>query len=164
MMLFIWQTNPTLEYLEPIIPPESVPFWPPAPGWYVIGFLIMFILVFMIRKNWIRHKRNRYRRSALIQINRLSGFRENQILPSQIGSLNVILKRTALVTFGRKEVASLTAENWVTFLTQNCAKADFTPFRTWFPDQSYQKENNISYDEWRLLLIEAEKWVKYHQG
>ena len=37
-----------LDRLHDIIVPSPVPFWPPAPGWYLLAAFVAFLLVWLI--------------------------------------------------------------------------------------------------------------------
>ncbi len=66
-------TDPgSLERLHDIAVPPSVSWWPPAPGWYVVG-AIVFVLLGVSVLTMIDHwRRNRYRREALKELDRMT--------------------------------------------------------------------------------------------
>jgi len=44
---------------------EAIPFWPPAPGWWILASLIILAVVFGLRIWRKRYLRAAYRREAL---------------------------------------------------------------------------------------------------
>ena len=64
---------------------------------------------------YVRYKSNQYKRNAITEIKELIKNREQ---PENIFITKVllVLKRTALQSFGRSEVASLQGDDWLSFL------------------------------------------------
>ncbi|MCX5569280.1 MULTISPECIES: DUF4381 domain-containing protein [Kaistia] len=107
--------NPSdLSNLRDIVLPAPVPFWPPAPGWWILAAAVLAGLVLLAARQVVRRRHDAYRRQAL---------RELAALPEPLDAagaqrLSSILKRTALVAFPRSEVAALTGVAWLRFLDQ----------------------------------------------
>ena len=55
----------SLDRLHDVIVPPPVPWWPPAPGWLVIGFLLVLVLVCWFIRGIRPWQSNCYRREAL---------------------------------------------------------------------------------------------------
>lgn len=54
---------PWMEAFEPLQPPAPVSWWPPAPGWWLLGALLLTVTI-IGAWCWRRHHhRNRYRRT-----------------------------------------------------------------------------------------------------
>ena len=104
--------NPPLE-LRDIHLPADPGFWPPAPGWWLAGALILVLLVLVMAgglKAWRRHLR---RRRALAQLQALAALGPGPELAARVSEL---LKRVALGRFSRREVAGISGRAWLTFL------------------------------------------------
>ena len=94
-----------LSNLRDIVVPPAVSFWPPAPGWWVVGAACVVAAGFAVAVA-VRHwQRNAYRREALRALERADG-----------RDISAILKRAALVAFPREQVASLNGAAWLAFL------------------------------------------------
>ena len=98
----------SLSNLRDIVTPSPAPWWPLAPGWYVLLAIITVALIVFAIRTWKRWKRNAYRRDAL-------GILASAANPAEIAS---VLKRTALASFPRSEVASLTGDAWCDWLEE----------------------------------------------
>jgi len=99
-----------LAALRPLHPPMPVDWWPPAPGWWVLGVLLLVSLGWAI---W-RYQRSALRRAALTELRRLEQDEPDDKRLS--AGVNQLLRRVALACFPRKQVAGLSGEAWLRFL------------------------------------------------
>lgn len=98
----------SLDRLHDIIAPPAVPWWPPAPGWYVVvGIALVVAAVFAFRA-WRRWRANAYRREAL---------RELASAPDA-AAIATLLRRTALAESPRPEIARLGGDAWLDWLSK----------------------------------------------
>jgi len=158
----------SLQNLHDIVVPDPVPWWPPAPGWYVLGAVILAALIWLLWR-WIEHwKTTAYRRAALAELNQLSvrSLQANDRL-NAVRDLNVLLKRTALAFWSRTEVAGLSGEQWLEFLDRTGGTNAFSqgPGRL-LPNVSYAKphaHNDFSENQVADLMETAKRWIKMHK-
>ena len=61
----------SLEHLHDIIVPPPVSMWPPAPGWYVIGAVLLVLLAILVVRVVSRWHANAYRRIALRELEKI---------------------------------------------------------------------------------------------
>jgi len=94
-----------LSNLRDIVMPPAVSFWPPAPGWWVVGAACIAAVGFAIAAAVRHHRRNAYRREALRALD-----------AADAPDISAILKRAALAAFPREQVASLNGAAWLAFL------------------------------------------------
>ena len=99
-----------LDQLEPVPVPPSVPMYPQTAGWLVLAAaLIVALAVALLR--WRKHRQaTAHRRAALAELTLAADDR---------ATIAEILRRTALVSFPRGEVAGLTGPHWAAFLDQS---------------------------------------------
>ena len=105
-----------LANLHDIVLAQPISWWPLAPGWYVLAFVIVaVVLVFAwrARRRWIAR---RYRRQALLELRAI----QHSSLESADAAANLmtLLKRTALTAYPRQQVAGLSGADWWSFLDQ----------------------------------------------
>ena len=61
-----------MQQLSGLILPESISWWPLAPGWYVVIFLLCISLLLVLVTKRKKYIKNRYRRDALIQLQKIT--------------------------------------------------------------------------------------------
>jgi hypothetical protein len=151
-------SDPTsLDRLHDVIVPPPVPWWPPAPGWVVICFLLTLALVYWIVRA-VRHwQLNCYRREALELL-------ENA--HSSGAELATLIKRVALSVYPRARVASLTGEQWLTFLDQTGRTDAFTKGSgRWIARLAYEPQliASLADTERRDLIAAVRDWIIRHR-
>jgi Domain of unknown function (DUF4381) len=63
----------SLDRLHDVIVPAPVPWWPPAPGWFVVGGALALVVACRLVRA-IRHRQlNCYRREALALLDTVDG-------------------------------------------------------------------------------------------
>lgn len=96
--------------------PAPIPFRPETAGWTVIAVLIVGALlaavVLAVRRWW----RNAYRREALAAL---------AAAGEDAARIAAVVRRTALVAYGRPQVASLAGEEWLAFLDATGGGGEF---------------------------------------
>lgn len=111
-------TDPASLPLREIHLPESVGWWPPAPGWWLLPVLLLL----GIAAAWfgrVLYKRRRY--SAVNMARReLAEIRSRYAADRDAGhcvrSVSGLLRRVSISVFPRAESAGLTGDEWVAFL------------------------------------------------
>jgi len=95
--------------------PDAVGAWPPAPGWWGAGALVLATIV--VALVWRRARRASLAHHALRELDRLS--RESTDLQGLAVATSALLRRVALRRFGQTRVASLHGADWQRFLCEN---------------------------------------------
>ena len=85
------------DIVEPM--PGSI-WWPPEPGWWFLLVIVLAVCLWRFMRRIKNRHADAYRREALSELERLE----------DITRLPELLKRTALVAYPRKTVASLAGE------------------------------------------------------
>lgn len=96
----------SLDRLHDIVEPPPVPWWPPAPGWYVVLALVTAAAAWFCVRYWRQWQANAYRREALHELQAAKS-------PTEIAEL---LRRTALAIAPRSRIASLSGDGWAEWL------------------------------------------------
>jgi hypothetical protein len=94
-----------LSNLRDIAVPPDVAFWPPAPGWWLVGAAVAVAAGFAVAAAVRHRQRNAYRRAAL-----------RALETADARDISSLLKRAALAAFPREQVASLNGAAWLAFL------------------------------------------------
>jgi hypothetical protein len=121
-------TEPKDLPLRDIHLPGEIPFWPPAPGWWILTALIIAAIAGGI---WLyRHQRmlklsaTRMAHEQLQVI--VARYQSEQDPQELLQQLSVLLRRLSISLFPRTEVASLTGQAWLEFLDRQTAQPNFS--------------------------------------
>ena len=110
--------DPSTLPLREIHLPESVGWWPPAPGWWFLPVLLLLGLA----AAWFGRLLYRRRKYSAISMARkeLAAIRSRYAADTDAGrcvrSVSGLLRRVSISVFPRAESAGLTGDDWVAFL------------------------------------------------
>lgn len=147
--------------IGPIIEPEPIAFSFNTLGWKIVGVLLLCLLAFVIYKLYKKYQKNAYKREAIKVLTELESQVNSQKSSSIAEQISAQLKRVAIISFGREEVAALSGTPWLAFLQE---KGKHTPFLKFEDDM-----NNVIYSEKEMDSIKINemlklsiKWIKSH--
>jgi hypothetical protein len=117
--------NPDLlSQLRDIHAAADVPWWPPAPGWWILAFLVLLALIWFGGRLLARYRIRKRRKQMLAWVDHLNATIDPQRDPQgYLGTLNRIFKLVALRAFPGQHCAALTGEDWAVFLMDKMNKA-----------------------------------------
>ncbi len=157
----------SLQNLNDIVLPATVNWWPVAVGWYFLSGLALIAVVWFGYLSLRRWSDNRYRRVALRELQTLAErMQAGDERDASLRQLPVLLKRTALAAYPRKQVASLTGKDWFQFLNSTAGSQLFTgPAASTLSKVSYSSGRLDDVDEQATaaLLHAGRQWLKLHQ-
>lgn len=138
--------------------PDPVSWWPPAPGWWLLGIAVTAALS-MLAVAWQRYLRSP-RRAAFKTLERLKTDLQGTADSTSIAqALSGLLRRCALARFPRPEVAGLTGTAWLAFLDRTGGTNGFTKGAgRALQSAPYQIQPSI--DEARLFIL-VEDWIRH---
>jgi len=146
----------SLQNLHDIVMPAAVGWWPVAPGWYLLAAAMAAGLLWAGIRSLRRYRRDRYRRAALRELERIRRDGPDGQPETEIARL---LKQTALAAWPRVQVASLSGANWSGFLVQTGAS-----------EADARRLENLAYRrlkggarELEQLCAAAEQWIRKHR-
>lgn len=154
----------SLQNLHPIVEPPAAPWWPPAPGWYVLAGVIAVSGCVLAARAVRRRRDEAYRRAALTEFTTLATRAAAAEGDGEaMHALAVLLKRAALAAFPRERVARLSGPEWWEFL-------DATAGGSAFADGAGSLLARVAYDsserldplERQALLDATETWLRRH--
>jgi hypothetical protein len=151
-----------LAQLRDIHLPAPIGWWPPAPGWWLLGVFILCagsaLIYFLLR----RYKQRRYRRLALQNAKQIYAQWKQQRDPlAFIQALNRLLKQTALVAFPHRPIAALSGAAWLGFLDSNLPQPQFDQPATRVLADVYR--NHVDTLQPEALLSAVEYWLRRHR-
>lgn len=140
-----------LAQLRDIHLPDTGGFWPPAPGWWLLGVLIMAGIAALVLY-WRRHQRNtRWQRQARTLLADLEHSAKKDC--SWFCELNALLKRVARQAFPERNPEALSGKEWIDFLLET-APDDAIATRplveamvasTWLPSPATDPKTALSF-------------------
>jgi hypothetical protein len=104
--------------------PDTLSWWPPAPGyWLILAVLVLIVFaVFLLR---IRHRKQQLKRSIQSEVDRIEqAFRDSRDNAQLVKSLSILLRRVSLACFPDSGCESLTGRHWLTFLDKQLQDSD----------------------------------------
>lgn len=144
--------DPTsLARLHDLVLPPAVPWWPPAPGWYVVLALLIIISVLILIRLASRYHANAYRREAA---------RELASLKSS-AAIAELLRRTALAIAPRSVIAEKTGTAWLDWLTAQSPEPMPDTVRTQLTTGVYGLP--AASEELNALRDYASRWITSHR-
>jgi len=100
--------------------PEAIGWWPIAPGWWLLLFVLLTGCVLLLRSYVRRRARGAARREALKQLDQLlAEYDGHRDAVSFMAGVSSLLRRTMLAYAPRKDIAGLTGDEWLAWLDQD---------------------------------------------
>jgi len=92
--------------------------WPPAPGWWVLGLIVLLGLLLLMRAVLWKLKARRRRRAWLNELDSIASQYNPGTRPHEyLAAINRLFRAVALRAFPDTACARLEGEAWVAFLT-----------------------------------------------
>ncbi len=154
-------TDPLQLPLRDIHLPGEIPFWPPAPGWWILTALIVAATI----AGWLLY---RHKQMLKLSATRLAGVELRKIIGQYttekdplmlLTQLSILLRRLSISLFPRTEVASLTGQAWLEFLDRKAALNSFaTGVGRLLCEAPYRRK--VTADEAELVLKHCQDWIE----
>jgi hypothetical protein len=147
-----------------VVPAPVVPWWPLAPGWYLLAGLLMLLAGWGLWRMLRRRRARRYRVEALAELHAL---RRRSVGPREaVAGILVLLKRTALAAYPRVQVASLNGAAWWRFLDVTGGKGRFAEGLGDLAEgvvYAQQGVDQASKSDLKRLYRAAGQWIRRHR-
>ncbi len=117
-----------LQQLRDIHPPPALPWWPPAPGWWILAAAALSLVIWQSIRLWRRWRRFRPSRRALSLYQNLKRQLEAESISHQawLHEINKLLKRLAVHGLGHVEVVPAWGDDWLRYLDQRYGQPAFS--------------------------------------
>lgn len=153
--------NPDLlSQLRDIHTAAPVPWWPPAPGWWVLALLLLFFLGWLGRRLLARYRVRQRRKQMLGWIDHLNENINPQRDPqAYLSTLNRIFKLVALRAFPDRQCAAMAGQEWVNFLIENMEQSPAAESLEVLAAGPYDPSPNFDPE---LMSELTRAWIKRH--
>ncbi|KIZ35849.1 DUF4381 domain-containing protein [Stutzerimonas stutzeri] len=162
--------NP-LDQLAPLISPEPISWWPPAPGWWLLGLALLMALglLWRLRHRLLRRKPHvqpepplePQRQEALIELSRLSKPYGGQPASQWLQQLNGLLKRLCRIRYPNDHPHTLSGRAWLAFLDNRCPAAGLTRWMI-LVEGAYRAECRLDDKAIDGLEQAVDIWIRKH--
>ena len=143
--------------LKDIHLPNTIGWWPPAPGWWLLP-LLLILLILAVRYTYRRFSQktavNRAQKLLIV-------LRQQSLEPEQtLREISALLRRTAITLDSRSHVASLYGQAWLDYLDANLPDAPFSQgIGRCLSDAHYRPVVSDDID-FNALFTLCERWLK----
>ena len=162
--------NP-LDQLQPLIDPPPVPWWPPAPGWWLLAVLLPLLAwgLWRLLHNWQQRPRkvtteqalDPLRQAALDELSRLSKPYDGAPAGPWLQQLNALLKRLCRNHYPDSHSHTLNGRQWLAFLDNRCPAAGLTRWMV-LVEGTYKPECRLDDKAIAGLSQAVETWIRKH--
>ena len=136
--------------------PATPDMFPVAMGWWIviISIFVFVLLLYFAVYAWL-HSIHRQVSKELKKIEKITDGKE------LLKSINQLAKQVAISRFGRKKIASLYEDEWVTFMNKTAKKEIFSKeYVDLLHKNMYAKKNDMSDSKRQTVLRDYEEWIR----
>lgn len=147
--------------------PDSIQWLPLAPGWYLLGLIVVMLAAWKMYEALKKYQANAYRREALSRQQWLNKKLANGELSTKtyLQSLRQLIKATALRAYPRTEVAALSGSDWQVFLNSKIDKACFSDATQKLMDATvYQQQYEPDQQLLKDFSSSVSRWITQHHA
>lgn len=137
--------------------PAAISFWPPAAGVWIVGAAAAAALAVAGWRALQRYRADAYLRRAAAEIDAASDATEPSIV-------SAVLKRAAMVAYGRERVASLTGAAWTAFIVETAPAGKPMEVLTTGLDALFSTSEHSSARNSANLSAQAKAWLRGQRG
>ncbi|WP_169307127.1 DUF4381 domain-containing protein [Ferrimonas sediminicola] len=154
--------NPKLDPFVETPPPPELAWQLHGYGWWVLALCLAAVTARWARNSYLRYRANRYRRQALAWLDALPPYRVASPRP-EYARVPALLRKVALCSDGRREVAPLSGRDWEAWLDSRCPGCDFAGRAHGLLYRLAYMPDPLSEIEMTQLLGQVRNWVRDHR-
>jgi hypothetical protein len=140
--------------------PTTVDWWPPAPGWWLLMFIMLGAgigIYFALQPRLRRKRLNKYLTEQIKTA--LRAYREDKAAAPAIRVCAELLRRVCLTYFPRSTVAGLSGQAWLDFLEAHGPEGCFKPSSTILLTEMRFSDRPPSHKVIEQLFRDTNRWV-----
>lgn len=144
-----------------IFEPDPISFTFDTLGWKIVGVLCLILIIYGAYKWYLHYQKNAYKRNAIAVLNALNNNIGSKNNVAIVEKISVELKKVAIISFGRNQVAPLSGTSWLSFLQEKGKHTPFLQFDDEVHNVIYNRKEIDSKKLTEMLQISI-KWIKTH--
>jgi len=149
----------SLDNLHDISLPDAIGFFPLAPGWWMVSWLLLALLFHFLLQRYKQYKKSQYRREALTELGTYTQNNKEHTL-----ALLSLAKRVGIAAYGRKVVAKLSSNDWWDFMEKNSSTKVNRELREEIDRLLYDASYTLSDTSHEKVEKAVSLWIKTHKG
>jgi hypothetical protein len=159
-----------LDQLQPLILPEPVGFWPPAPGWWLLlvllpalGYGLWRALTFLPKQASSENTEqlDPLRQAALLELAQMPKPYDGAPAGAWLQQINGLLKRLCRNHYPYSQSHTLNGRKWLAFLDNRCPAAGLTRWMI-LVEGAYKPECKLDDKAITGLTQSVETWIRKH--
>lgn len=137
--------------------PESLPWWPLAPGWWIL--LVLLLLIAILAWWYARARRRSLKRCGLDELARIrAAFDQGASASRVLADVSMLLRRVAISRRGRQPAASLSGAGWQACLAELSADNAFDSAQLEMLSRGrYRRDPDCDVGQ---LLAACDRWLR----
>lgn len=141
--------------------PDSIPNWPPAWWFWLVLAAVITLFVLAVIALRRRHGKRTYRREALQQLNDC-----HELSDQALTSLCLTLMKRCLITEGKEDMASLTTQQLLPLLDQQCksSRHPLSALEDSFSSAIYMPNGQLTTEQREALTQATRLWIRRHRA
>jgi hypothetical protein len=149
-----------LSQLRDIHAAPAVPWWPPAPGWWVLALLLAIGLILLGKRLVRLHRRHQRRRRLAGYVGAVEAGIDPAASPQEfLSAINRIFKLVAIEAFPDSRCTRMQGRDWTRFLQQHLATQPGAEQLEVLASGPYQPVSRFDHG---VILRLARQWVERH--
>jgi len=142
--------------------PSSPDLWPPAPGWWLLTTIILFLCAWLFLKFLAAQKQKKKQQAIYAALKPIEQKLLSKPTNQAVADLNIFIRQLALMYFPQTEIASLSGRQWLAFLDQSGKTQQFThgAGRILAEAPYLPEHQKVEKPQAKALLKVVKKWVK----
>jgi hypothetical protein len=145
--------------LRDIIAPLDQGWWPPAPGWWLVAVIVVY-LVWLLTRALVKYFTYEFTALRKAALNELASLQQQTALSDHqfAEQVSALLKRVAVVRYSEHQPALLSGKAWLAFLDQTNPSERFSQVGGGAIEHA-QYQHGVNIDRCQLADA-AHVWVK----
>ncbi len=149
---------PTQLDLKDIHLPETISWWPPALGWWILAVLIPLLILMLVKIYQHLTRKTAIKTAKKILANLKQDSSKDNF--QKLRELSVLLRRVAISVSPKRDVAGLTGRAWLDFLDSSLKDSPFAEgIGACLASEPYRKTPLTEIEITQLISL-CEVWLK----